>query len=101
MKANEMWKSRLGIVALFILVTQAVATVSLKLALDAKSEYVGLLVGFIVLYPVLLAVLYFGTLWMRPQVLRAPGADPAGKPGEPTDGGRASAPPGAGRTSGR
>ena len=71
-KKTEIWKSRLGIVALFILFTEAVATVSLNFALDAKSEYVGHLVWFIVLYPVLLTLLFLITLWTKHQVLYAP-----------------------------
>lgn len=68
----EIWKSRLGIVALFILFTEAVATVSLKFALDAKSEFVGHLVWFIILYPVFLTLLFFITLWTKHRVLYAP-----------------------------
>ncbi|MCP4263199.1 MAG: hypothetical protein GY774_37675 [Planctomycetes bacterium] len=65
-------KTVLGIIALFVFFTEAVATVSLKFALDASSPYIAHLVWFIVLYPVLLTFLFFYTLWYQVQKLYPP-----------------------------
>lgn len=63
----------LGIVALFVTLVEAMATVSLKLALDSESAYAGHIVWFIMLFPVLLLLLFFGTLWVKRESVYSPG----------------------------
>lgn len=65
-------KTVLGVIALFVFFTEAVATISLKFVLDASSPYIAHLVWFIVLYPLLLTFLFFYTLWFKVQKLYPP-----------------------------
>ncbi len=62
----------LGIVALFVSLMEAMATVSLKLTLDAGSEYVGHLVWFLVFFPVIIFLVFFRILWAKREILYGP-----------------------------
>ena len=57
--------SSVGGIAVFIVLIEAIATVSLKFLLDANSPYIGHIVFFIMGFPLLFVVLIFSTLWMR------------------------------------
>lgn len=57
--------SSVGGIALFVVLIEAIATVSLKFLLDANSSFIGHIVFFIMGFPVLFVVLIFTTLWMR------------------------------------
>ncbi len=65
-------RNPIGVIALFVFFIEAIATVSLKFLLDANSPYAGHIVFFILGFPVLLVVLFFGTLWMRRESLYSP-----------------------------
>ncbi len=66
-------RNPIGIIALFVFFIEAISTVSLKFLLDAQSEYVGIIVGFIVTFPSVIAVLFFVTIWFRRESLYSPG----------------------------
>ena len=51
--------------ALFVVLIEAIATVSLKFLLDANSPFIGHIVFFIMGFPLLFVVLIFSTLWMN------------------------------------
>ena len=54
-----------GAIALFVVLIEAIVTVSLKFLLDANSPYIGHIVFFIMGFPLLFVVLIFSTLWMK------------------------------------
>jgi tetratricopeptide (TPR) repeat protein len=65
-------RNPIGVIALFVFFIEAIATTSLKFLLDAGSPYIGHIVFFMLGFPVLLVVLFFGTLWMRRESLYSP-----------------------------
>jgi tetratricopeptide (TPR) repeat protein len=65
-------RNPIGVIALFVFFIEAIATASLKFLLDANSPYAGHIVFFILGFPVLLVILFFGTLWMRRESLYSP-----------------------------
>jgi len=65
-------RNPLGVIALFVSFIDAVATVSLKFLLDAKSPHTGYVVVFIIAFPTLIVILFFSTLWLRRESLYGP-----------------------------
>ena len=63
-------KNPLGIISLFVFFIEAIATVSLNIAID--SVYAGHIVWFIILFPTMIVFLFFGTLWIKRESLYAP-----------------------------
>ena len=72
MKGSEITMARnpLGILSLFVFFIEAIATVSLKIAID--TEYAGHIVWFIILFPTLIVLLFFATLWRKRECLYSP-----------------------------
>lgn len=64
-----------GALALFVFLVEVVATVGLKFLLDSGShdELVPVVVYFRIGFPTLAALLFFATLWLRPQSLHGVG----------------------------
>lgn len=63
----------LGMIALFVLLIEAIATISLKIVAEARDP--GLLmalVAFIIVFPCAIAALFFLTLWRKREVLYGP-----------------------------
>ena len=69
-KGITLAKNPLGIISLFVFFIEAIATISLSIAID--TEYAGHIVWFIVLFPTLIVFLFFGTLWVKRESLYAP-----------------------------
>ena len=65
-------KNPLGIIALFVFFIEAISTVSLKFMIDGSSEFIGHLVWFIILYPSVIAFLFFITLWCKRESFYGP-----------------------------
>ena len=65
-------RNPIGVVALFVFFIDAIATVSLKFLLEAGSELTIYVVIFMVAFPALLLLLFFGTLWFRRESLYGP-----------------------------
>lgn len=65
-------KSPIGIVALFVLFIEAVSTVSLKFLLDASSPFTGYMITFIIVFPTVIVVLFFITIWFKRESLFSP-----------------------------
>jgi len=65
-------KNPLGIIALFVFLIEGISTASLKFVLENQSQYVGHIVWFIILFPSLIALLFFGTLWWRRESFYSP-----------------------------
>lgn len=65
-------RNPIGVIALFVSFIDAIATISLKMLLDAGSGLAVHLVVFIVAFPSLLLILFFGTLWFRRESLYSP-----------------------------
>lgn len=63
-------KNPLGIISLFVFFIEAIATVSLNIAVE--TDYAGHIVWFIILFPTLIVLLFFGTLWIKRESLYAP-----------------------------
>jgi len=63
-------KNPLGIISLFVFFIEAIATVSLRIAVD--TDYAGHIIWFIILFPTLIVFLFFGTLWIKRESLYAP-----------------------------
>jgi hypothetical protein len=63
----------IGIISLFVFFIEAISTVSLKFLVDANSEFVGVIIFFIVAFPSAIALLFFFTLWLKRECLFAPG----------------------------
>jgi tetratricopeptide (TPR) repeat protein len=63
-------RNPLGIISLFVFFIEAIATVSLKIAVD--TAYVGHVVWFIILFPTLIIVLFFITLWAKRESFYSP-----------------------------
>src|SRR5262245_31553544 len=70
-KGLTLARNPLGIISLFVFFIEAIATVSLKIAIS--SDYVGHIVWFIILFPTLIVFLFFGTLWAKRECLYSPG----------------------------
>lgn len=60
----------IAVLVLLVAIIEVVTSVSLRFLLDADSPYVAPVVFFLIGFPVLLALLFFGTLWRRPESLR-------------------------------
>ncbi len=63
-------KNPLGIISLFVFFIEAIATVSLSIAVE--TDYAGHIIWFITLFPTLIVFLFFGTLWIKRESLYAP-----------------------------
>ena len=69
-KGITLAKNPLGIISLFVFFIEAIATVSLRIAIE--TDYAGHIVWFIILFPTLIVLLFFGTLWIKRESLYAP-----------------------------
>lgn len=69
-KGIALAKNPLGIISLFVFFIEAIATVSLNIAIE--TDWAGHLVWFIILFPTLIVFLFFGTLWFKRESLYAP-----------------------------
>jgi tetratricopeptide (TPR) repeat protein len=65
-------KNPLGIIALFVFLIEAISTVSLKFLLDGQSPFVGYIIAFMIFFPILIILLFFGTLWIRRESFYSP-----------------------------
>lgn len=63
-------RNPLGIISLFVFFIEAIATVSLQIAVETK--YVGHVVWFIILFPTLIVLLFFITLWAKRESFYSP-----------------------------
>src|SRR5262249_44229363 len=63
-------RNPLGIIALFVFLIEAIATVSLKFVIN--TQYVAHLVWFIILYPTFIALAFFGFLWKKREAFYSP-----------------------------
>ena len=63
-------RNPLGIISLFVFFIEAIATISLRIAVE--TEYVGHVVWFIILFPTLIVLLFFVTLWAKRESLYSP-----------------------------
>jgi len=66
-------KNPLGIIALFVFFIEAISTISLKFMLQSNSPFIGHLVWFIILYPSVIVMLFFVTLWWKRETFYGPG----------------------------
>ena len=64
-------RNPLSVIAMFVLLVEAIATVTL-IQVRAEAQIAVPLVWFIVVFPTLIALLFFGTLWWRHQFLYSP-----------------------------
>jgi len=64
-------RNPLSVIALFVLLVEAIATFTL-VQVSTMSEIAVPLVWFVVVFPTLIALLFFGTLWWRHQFLYSP-----------------------------
>ena len=64
-------RNPLSVIAMFVLLVEAIATVTL-IQVRAEAAIAVPLVWFIVLFPTLIALLFFGTLWWGHQFLYSP-----------------------------
>jgi tetratricopeptide (TPR) repeat protein len=64
-------RNPLSVIAMFVLLVEAIATITLVQVTD-KQPIALPLVWFIVLFPTLIAIFFFGTLWWRHQFLYSP-----------------------------
>ena len=63
----------LGIIALFVFFIEAISTISLKFVLaQGDDKLAEILIWFIVLFPTVIALLFFMLLWLRREVLYSP-----------------------------
>lgn len=58
-------RGAVGVISLFVVLVEAIATVALKFLLDAQSPFIGHLVFFLIGFPVLFLVLIFYSRWRR------------------------------------
>jgi hypothetical protein len=66
-------RNPLGVIALFVLLIEAIATISLKIVADAgDSGLLKALVVFIIAFPCAIAAIFFITLWCKREVLYGP-----------------------------
>ncbi len=63
-------RNPLGIISLFVFFIEAIATISLRIAVD--TDYIGHIVWFIILFPTLIVLLFFITLWLKRESLYSP-----------------------------
>lgn len=63
-------RNPLGIIAIFVFLIEAIATISLKFIVD--TPFVGHLVWFIILYPTLIAIAFFVFLWKKREAFYSP-----------------------------
>lgn len=66
-------KNPLGIIALFVFFIEAISTISIKFLLDNQSPYTKHIVWFIILFPSIIALLFFVTLWWKRESFYSPG----------------------------
>ena len=69
--ASAVVRNPLSVIALFVLLVEAIATITL-VKVVAQQEIAVPLVWFIVIFPALIAVLFFTTLWWRHECLYSP-----------------------------
>ena len=63
-------RNPLGIIALFVFLIEAIATISLKFVVG--TEFAGHLVWFIILYPTFISIAFFTFLWMKREAFYSP-----------------------------
>jgi tetratricopeptide (TPR) repeat protein len=63
-------RNPLGIIALFVFLIEAIATISLKFVAD--TPFVAHLVWFIILYPTFISLAFFAFLWMKREAFYSP-----------------------------
>lgn len=63
-------RNPLGIIALFVFLIEAIATISLKFVIG--TAFVGHLVWFIILYPLFISMAFFVFLWMKREAFYSP-----------------------------
>ncbi|MBJ6799024.1 tetratricopeptide repeat protein [Geomonas propionica] len=68
---RSLTKSPLGIISIFVLLIEVVATTTVSIVSDKQLLMV--LIGFICFYPTLITLLFFYVLMKKPQVLYGPG----------------------------
>jgi tetratricopeptide (TPR) repeat protein len=64
-------RNPLSVIALFVLLVEAIATITL-IQVNGNAQVAFPLVWFVVVFPTLIALLFFGTLWWRHQFLYSP-----------------------------
>jgi len=65
-------KNPLGIIALFVFLVEAISTISLKFLVDSHSPFVGYIIAFMCVFPLVIVLLFFGTLWARRESFYSP-----------------------------
>jgi tetratricopeptide (TPR) repeat protein len=63
-------RNPLGIIAIFVFLIEAIATISLKFVVG--TAYAGQLVWFIILYPTFIAIAFFTFLWLKREAFYSP-----------------------------
>lgn len=63
-------RNPLGIIALFVFLIEAIATISLKFVVD--TQFVAHLVWFVILYPTFISVAFFIFLWVKREAFYSP-----------------------------
>jgi hypothetical protein len=63
-------RNPLGIIALFVFLIEAIATISLKFVVG--TEFARHLVWFIILYPTFISIAFFTFLWMKREAFYSP-----------------------------
>lgn len=63
-------RNPLGIIALFVFLIEAIATISLKFVIG--TNFAGHLVWFIILYPTFISIAFFTFLWMKREAFYSP-----------------------------
>lgn len=69
--ASAVVRNPLSVIAMFVLLVEAITTVTL-VQVQSINQFSFPLVWFIILFPTLIALLFFGTLWWRHQFLYSP-----------------------------
>lgn len=64
-------RNPLSVIAMFVLLVEVIATVTLVQVIDAR-EIAQPIAWFVVIFPTLIAFLFFGTIWWRHQFLYSP-----------------------------
>jgi hypothetical protein len=69
--AAALVRNPLSVIAMFVLLVEAIATITL-VQVRSIGDIATPLVWFVVLFPTLIALLFFSTLWWRHQFLYSP-----------------------------
>jgi membrane protein YdbS with pleckstrin-like domain len=64
-------RNPLSVIAMFVLLVEAIATITL-IQVSAQEPIAFPLVWFVIAFPTLIALLFFSTLWWRHQFLYSP-----------------------------